>query len=128
MQRQSNMERRDSENRRLIEEFSHGGAENVSYDYFKNMVSLSVATLGGVLGLSGGPFAERIDNPQMMVASGLIALSGLISLQCQADIMQIMRGRKQPTVWLRQGHRLVTGFFGAGVGGFLFMISGVLNG
>ena len=118
--------RRERENALLAEEFSSIDAENLSYDFFKGLTSLSILTLGGVLGLSESVFAEDINTLQMLTAGGLVAASGITALQCQADIVQVARGRKQPTVWLRWGHRIAPALLGGGIGAFLILLSGVI--
>lgn len=109
----------------LITEYQGADAENLSYDFFKNMTSLSVLTLGGVLTLGEGVFGERLEMWQMMVPAALIAIGGVIALQCQSDIVQIARGKKASAVWLRFGHRLAPGFLGGGIGAFLALVAGV---
>ena len=115
-------ERLRSEDSELVQEFSEIDAENLSYDFFKNLTSLSIVTLGGVLTLSEKVFAEEIETWQMLGASGLIAASGIVALQCQADIVQVARGKKAPTSILRYGHRLAPALFGGGIGAFLFLL------
>ena len=111
----------------LIAEFRGADAENLSYDFFKNMTSLSILTLGGMLTLAEGLFAERIEFWQMLVCAGLIAGGGVVGLQCQADIVQMARGRKVSTAWLRFGHRLAPGLLGGGIGAFLALIAGAFT-
>lgn len=118
--------RREQEDALLTEEFSGIDAENLSYDFFKGLTSLSILTLGGVLGLSESVFAEEINTWQMLVAGGLVTASGITALQCQADIVQLARGRKGPTTWLRWGHRIAPAFLGGGIGAFLILLSGVV--
>ena len=118
--------RRERENALLAEEFSGIDSENLSYDFFKGLTSLSILTLGGVLGLSESVFADDINTLQMLIAGGLVAASGITALQCQADIVQVARGRKQPTVWLRWGHRIAPALLGGGIGAFLILLSGVI--
>lgn len=113
-----------SSNSELLQEFNEIDAENLSYDYFKNLTSLSVLTLGGVLTLSEKVFADQIEPWQMLVAGGLVAASGIVALQCQADIVQVSRGKKAPTAWLRFGHRLAPALFGGGIGAFLVILVG----
>ena len=122
MRKGSFVERWMAESERLQTEFASIDAENISYDYFKNLTSLSVLALGGVLGLSETVFADRLMSVQMLTAGGLVAAAGLVALQCQADIVQVARGRKAPTIWLRFGHRLAPVLLGAGLGAFLIMI------
>ncbi|MFM7377449.1 MAG: hypothetical protein ACKO1O_04865 [Erythrobacter sp.] len=116
-------DKRDEENQLLVQEFENLDPGNISYDYFKNMVSLSLVTLGGMLGLSDSLLAGKVTFGLLMIPCGPIALAGLIALQCQSDIVQIVRGRKEPTVYLRYGHRVVSGLLGLGVGAFLFVLS-----
>ena len=107
----------------LIAEFKDIDSENLSYDYFKNLTSLSILTLGGVLTLSEKVFADQIEIWQMMVAAGLVAAGGIVALQCQSDIVQVSRGKKAPTAWLRHGHRLAPAFFGGGIGAFMAILA-----
>ena len=112
-----------STNSELVAEFETIDAENLSYDFFKNLTSLSVLTLGGVLTLSEKVFAEQLEPWQMFVAGGLIAFGGIVALQCQADIVQVSRGKKAPTAILRYGHRLAPALFGAGIGMFMGLLA-----
>ena len=110
----------------LLAEFRDIDSENLSYDYFKNLTSLSIVTLGGVLTLSEKVFAEQIEVWQMMIASGLVAAGGIVALQCQSDIVQVSRGKKASSAWLRHGHRLAPAFFGGGIGAFLALLATAL--
>ncbi len=123
-EKKSVLDKLKSDDVELVEEFTNIDAENLSYDYFKNLTSLSVLTLGGVLTLSEKVFAEQIETWQMFVAAGLVAAGGIVALQCQADIVQVARGKKAPTSWLRYGHRLAPGLFGGGIGAFLALLAG----
>jgi len=116
-------DKREVETQRLTEEFASLDPATISYDYFKQMVSLSLVTLGGVLGLSESFLAGKASFAQIMMPCIPIALAGMLALQCQSDIVQIVRGRKEPTVYLRWGHRAVSGLLGLGIGAFLFVIS-----
>ena len=116
-----------STDEQLAAEFAGADAENLSYDFFKTMTSLSVLTLGGVLSLSEGFFAERIGFWQMMVACVFLAAGGIVALQCQSDVVQMARGKKTSAPWLRFGHRVVPILLGAGIGTFLAMIAGAFT-
>ncbi len=116
-------EKRELEDQRLMEEFAGLDPANLSYDYFKHMVSLSMLTLGGVLGLSESFLAGKVTFAELMIPCTPIAIAGLLALQCQADIVQIVRGRKSPTVYVRWGHRMVSSLLGLGVGSFFYLIS-----
>lgn len=120
-------DRREAENARLRVEFAEIDAENLSYDFFKGLTSLSILTLGGILGLSESVFVEKITTWQMLVAGGLVAASGITALQCQADIVQVARNRKEPTIWLRWGHRVAPSLLGGGIGAFLIILAGVFQ-
>lgn len=91
----------------------------LAYDYFKSMVSLSVATLGGILTLGGTVFGARIAPMQMVFAAVPVAVSGLLALQAQTDIMQLCQGTKPPLNSSRLGLRLVPSLYGLGLGLFL---------
>ena len=107
------------------DEFAGIDASDISYDYFKSMVSLSVLALGGIVGLAESLFGDRITTTQLLLVAGLMAASGIVALQCQSDIVQVARGKKTPTYWLRWGHRIVPALFGGGIGGFFVLMLGV---
>ena len=107
----------------LEDEFLGADHENLSYDFFKALASLSVVTLGGVLSLSEGIFGQQLDPWVMFASGGMIVLAGIISLQCQSEIVQWSRGKKPPSNMLRFGHRLAPGLFGGGIGVFLAMLA-----
>jgi len=91
----------------------------LAYDYFKSMVSVSVATLGGILTLGETVFGSRVSPWQMAIAALAVAISGLLALQGQTDITQVHQGVKPPIDSSRLALRLVPGFFGLGLGIFL---------
>ena len=91
----------------------------LAYDYFKSLVSLSIATLGGILTLGGTVFGTQIANWQMALSALLVAMSGLLALQGQTDIMQLCQGVKPPLNSSRVALRLVPGLYGTGLGIFL---------
>lgn len=91
----------------------------LAYDYFRSMVSVSVATLGGILTLGEAVFGAQISAWQMAVAAVLVACSGMLALQGQTDIAQISQGVKPPLNSSKAALRLVPAFYGAGVGFFL---------
>ncbi|ADG09636.1 hypothetical protein B7G68_05855 [Caulobacter segnis] len=91
----------------------------LAYDYFKSMASISVATLGGILTLGGTVFGARIAPWQMGISALAVALSGLLALQAQTDIMQLRQGVKPPLNSSRAALRLVPALFGLGLGIFL---------
>ena len=91
----------------------------LAYDYFKSMVSLSVATLGGILTLGETVFGARLSPLQVIVAALPTALSGLLALQGQTDIAQILQGVKPPLDSSRASLRLVPGLYGLGIGVFM---------
>lgn len=107
-----------------------GGADDVAsrvglaepalaYDYFKSMVSLSVATLGGILTLGETVFGGRIGPFQIVIAALPVAISGMLALQGQTDITQVSQGVKPPLDSSKAALRLVPAFYGMGVGVFL---------
>lgn len=91
----------------------------LAYDYFKSMVSLSIATLGGILTLGETVFGARISPLQIVIAALPVALSGMLALQGQTDITQVSQGVKPPLDSARAGLRLVPALYGVGVGVFL---------
>ncbi len=97
---------------------TEGGAA-LAYDYFKSMVSLSVATLGGILTLSGTVFGAQVSPVQMAMAALPVAASGLLALQGQTDVVQVSQGLKPPLNTSRLALRLVPSLYGLGIGIFL---------
>ena len=94
----------------------------LAYDYFKTMVSLSMATLGGVQTLGGTVFGARISPLQLGMAALPVAISGMLALQGQTDIMQLCQGVKPPLNSSKVALRLVPAFYGIGVGVFLAFV------
>lgn len=91
----------------------------LAYDYYKSMVSLSVATLGGILTLGGTVFGARLAPWEMAAAALPVAIAGLLALQGKTDIVQLREGLKPMRNTSRLGLRLVPSFYGAGLGIFL---------
>ena len=91
----------------------------LAYDYFKSMVSISVATLGGILTLSGTVFGARIAPSQMARAALPIAISGALALQGMTDVVQLCQRIKPMRNSTRVAFRLVPAFYGLGFGTFL---------
>lgn len=93
------------------------------YDYFASMVSISVATLGGILTLAGTVFGARITPIQMGLAALPVAISGLLALQAKTDVVQVCQGMKPPVNSSRLSLRLVPSFYGLGIGIFLAFLT-----
>jgi hypothetical protein len=91
----------------------------LAYDYFKSMASVSVATLGGILTLGEAVFGKRIAPWQMGASALPVAISGMLALQGQTDIMQLCQGLKPPLNSSHTALRLVPALYGLGVGVFL---------
>lgn len=94
----------------------------LAYDYFKSMVSVSLATLGGILTLGEAVFGARIAPWQMGVAALPVAISGVLALQGKTDIMQLCQGIKPPLNSSRVALRLVPALYGVGLGAFLMFL------
>lgn len=94
----------------------------LAYDYFKSMASVSVATLGGILTLGETVFGARIAPWQMGMAALPVAISGVLALQGQTDIMQLCQGIKPPLNSSRVALRLVPALYGLGLGAFLVFL------
>lgn len=92
-------------------------------DYFKNMVSMSLATLGGILTLGGTVFGARLAPWHMIVAALPVALSGLLALQAKTDIMQMCQNLKPPLNSSRLALRVVPSLYGLGLGVFLAFLT-----
>jgi hypothetical protein len=95
----------------------------LAYDYFKSMVSISVATLGGILTLSRTVFGTRIAPLQMAIAALPIAMSGVLALQGMTDVVQLCQRIKPIRNSTRVAFRLVPAFYGLGFGTFLAFLT-----
>lgn len=95
----------------------------LAYDYFKSMVSVSVATLGGILTLGETVFGARLSPLQIAFAASPMALSGLLALQGQTDITQVLQGLKPPLNSSKLALRLVPSLYGLGIGIFLAFLA-----
>ncbi|MES2754603.1 MAG: hypothetical protein V4659_08060 [Pseudomonadota bacterium] len=95
----------------------------LAYDFFKSFTSLCMITLGGVLTLSESVFGRQFEPWHIVAVSVPVALSGLIALQCQTDLVQLAKGVKprSPLV-LKYGLRLTPALYGGGIGAFLFVL------
>ena len=94
----------------------------LAYDYFKSMVSVSVATLGGILTLSGTVFGARITPVQMAIAALPMAISGVLALQGMTDVMQLCQRIKPLRNSTRVAFRLVPATYGFGLGVFVVFL------
>jgi hypothetical protein len=94
----------------------------LAYDYFKSMASVSVATLGGILTLSGTVFGARITPSQMAMAALLVAISGVLALQGMTDVVQLCQRIKPLRNSTRVAFRLVPASYGLGLGTFLVFL------
>jgi hypothetical protein len=95
----------------------------LAYDYFKSMASVNVATLGGILTLGGTIFGGRVAPWEMGLAALPVAISGVLALQGQTDVMQLCQGIKPPLNSSRVALRLVPALYGMGLGVFLFFLA-----
>jgi len=112
-----------SKDEEILEEYKNIDAENLSYDFFKNLTSMSIFAFGGFLTISEKVFKDNVETWEMFLIAGLIAASGIISLQCMMDIVQVSRGKKDRSVWLRWGHQVAPALLGGGIGAFLAVLA-----
>lgn len=91
----------------------------LAYDFFKSMASISVATLGGILTLSGTVFGARIAPSQMAIAALPVAISGVLAIQGMTDVVQLCQRIKPLRNSTRVAFRLVPASYGLGLGIFL---------
>lgn len=95
----------------------------LTYDFFKTFTSLCMITLGGLLTLSETVFGRNFEPWQIIAVCVPVALSGIIALQCQTDMVQLAKGIKPRSAkTLKYGLRLVPSLYGLGIGGFLYVL------
>ncbi len=58
------------------------------YDWFKHLTSLSLLTLGGVLGLVQGADGVPIKKSLLIVVLAFVVTSGLLSFGCAAQVVK----------------------------------------
>ncbi|MDC0887254.1 hypothetical protein OAS19_05640 [Altererythrobacter sp.] len=109
--------------RKQAERFAKADREDINYDYFKSMVSLSILTIGGILTIGESLFADVLSQQSILIAAGLVAIAGVIAFQAQYDILRMANGYRGGSWWLRLGHVAAPLSFGGGVGTFLAMIA-----
>ncbi|WP_128892395.1 hypothetical protein [Erythrobacter sp. HKB08] len=101
-----------------IERFRSSNSEDIMYDYFKHLVSLSLITIGGMVTIGQGLFGDALPLRELSWAVGLVGIGGVLAFQGQFEIVRIAGGG-EASVWLRFVHRLAPISFGAGIGVFL---------
>ena len=95
----------------------------LAYDFYKSFTSLCIITLGGVLTLSETVFGRNFQPWHVILISVPVALSGIIALQCQTDMVQLAKGVKpRSRFFLAHGLRLAPAMYGGGIGAFLVVL------
>lgn len=101
-----------------VKRYANTDAQNLSYDYFKSLVGLSVLTVGGMVSIGGGVFEQSLSKNDLFLSVALVACAGVIAFQAQYRIIQISEGG-EGSWWLRVARMAVAVFFGLGVGTFI---------
>ena len=104
--------------RKQIDRFRNADSEEIFYDFFKNLVSLSLLTIGGMVTIGQGLFGDALPLRELFWAVSLVGIAGIVALQGQFEIVRISGGG-EASHWLRFAHTLAPLAFGAGVGIFL---------
>jgi len=63
----------------------------LSFDFLKQLATLALAIAGGTLTLIGTSFIQHASRPLLIIATGLLLLSALISLQVQQLLVDRLR-------------------------------------
>lgn len=92
--------------------------EELLYDFFKHMTSLSLITLGGVLTISQLPSMNVRPFPLVMVVV-LLATAGIAAFAGMDEIVKARFDRQNVSRRIRFYRRVCPASFGLGVGGFL---------
>lgn len=91
-------------------------ATALDYDCMKQVSTLALAALGGIVTLAGSVFAAVADKDGLWVSAGLFALSALAAFQAQDDIVGRVRQRRTPDWRFRAWRSLAAGGLGVGAG------------
>ncbi|ANY20402.1 hypothetical protein A6F68_01892 [Tsuneonella dongtanensis] len=105
----------------MVREKSVAGATLLLYDWFKHMTTLSLVTLGGVLGI--------LQAAEMNVRSGLlgamisaIAVAGILGFDGQNRLLIAEIAGKPLPSYLTWHRRIAMAAYGTGTGAFLSLI------
>ena len=100
-------------------------ADDLVYDYFKHMTSLSLIALGGVLTISQIPDAE--PKPFSLGASVvLLAASGISGFAGMDEVVKARFDGKDASKRITLYRKLCPAMFGVGVGAFIAMFFNAL--
>ena len=95
-------------------------ADDLVYDYFKHMTSLSLVALGGVLTISQIPDAQP-KPVSLGVVVVLLAAGGMSGFAGMDEVVTARFDGKDASKRITLYRKLCAGMFGMGVGGFLAM-------
>lgn len=87
------------------------------------MASLNVATLGGILTLSGTIFGARIKSVKMAITALPLAISDALALQGMTDVVKLCQRMKPLRNSTRLALQLVLASYGLGLGVFLISLT-----
>jgi len=104
--------------RQQVERFRQATSEDLHYDFYKNLVSLSLLTIGGMVTIGQGLFDDDLPLRELFWSVCMVGIAGVIAFQAQFEIMRVSNG-SNGSMWLRFSHRVAPLAFGAGVGVFL---------
>jgi hypothetical protein len=103
----------------------HRDADDLAYDYFKHMTSLSLVALGGVLTISQIPDAE--PKPfSLGTAVVLLAAGGISGFAGMDEIVKARFDGKDASKRIALYRKLCPATFGMGIGAFLTMFFNAL--
>lgn len=104
-----------------------GDADEMLYDWFKHLTSLSLVTLGGVLSLSQVTDAKDIKPATLAIVLVLVSIAGIMAFSAADQIVQSrVRGQPIPSQvkWMQRG---IPAVLGMGLGAFVYVFVKAIN-
>ncbi|MFC3711751.1 hypothetical protein ACFOMD_04165 [Sphingoaurantiacus capsulatus] len=100
-------------------------ATTLDYDFMKQVSTLALAALGGVVTFAGSIFAEVSDKRGLWLSAALFAVAAVTSFQAQDNIVRRVSAGRAPDWRYRVLRTLAVGGLGIGAGvllGFAYRV------
>jgi uncharacterized membrane protein YedE/YeeE len=91
-------------------------ATTLDYDFMKQVATLALAALGGVVTFAGSIFADVPDKDAMWLSAGLFAAAAIASFQAQDSIVRRVRLGQVADWRYRAWRSVAVGGLGVGAG------------
>lgn len=113
--------------KRRQESLRSADSDHLGYDFHKTIMNVSLLALGATLTLGETAFADRIPDAGLYVATGLIALGGVLSFLTLQEMVRIFNGSIEYSQPLRFFEPVGPTLFAGGVGAFVGLALGLFG-